>query len=297
MESIRKQLDRVLFGKYSDWVSGFFYLALPSILGWIGQMVLGNIWAGVAVGFITLALVLGVVLLWQRSRLKEMVALKGGQGLHAIHLNELDLSLIPVSHPELPKGLVWLRWVKFFIASSQDDNLAAMVASVRPTPENRAGLLDIHVGLDRVSEVYLLVTTGYGVKSSQGALPGEGWDEKLAGHIELIFGDRSKQEFDLRLGHDIREFTYGNQPWAIDALRKEGATSFQVWHSSREECTLDMIIIKVWDRPKKLDKIRIVAQMEEGVGPVALREGEKMLHEPAYPAIQVFGVTCRTVEG
>lgn len=297
MESITKQFDEVLSWKHSHWISGFFYgVLLPPFFGWIGQLVFGDIWAGVAICFITLAIVFGVVLLRQRSRHKEMVALKAGQGLCVIRLNELDLSLTPVSHPELPKGLVWLRWVKFFIASSQDNNLAATVASVSPTPANEGGLLDIHVGRDGVSEVYLLVTAGYGVKSAQGAPPGGGWDEKIAGHIELIFGDRSKQEFDLRLGHDIRDFSYGNQPWAIDALRNEGITSFQVWHSSRKECTLDMIVIKVRDRPKQLDKIRIVAQMEEGVGPVVHRKGAKVLHEPAYPAIQVFGVTCRTVE-
>jgi hypothetical protein len=57
-----------------------------------------------------------------------------------------------------------------------------------------------------------------------------------------------------------------------------------------------MIIIKINDQSKKLDRIRIVAQMEAGAKPLALSEGGKLIHEPAYPELQVFGVTCRTEE-
>lgn len=47
MESIRKQFGKVLFGKYSDWVSGFFYLLLASITGGIVRLVLGSLgWSG-----------------------------------------------------------------------------------------------------------------------------------------------------------------------------------------------------------------------------------------------------------
>lgn len=295
MKTLWNQLDKIVAGKYSAWISGLVYLVLSLILGWIGRLVSGNTWAGISVGLFVFAFLLGMMMLWQRSRLKDLGAFKAGQNLHSVRLDKLNLHLTPVAHPELPKGMVWLRWVKFFIASSQDENgIAAKVVSVRPSAANEANLVDIRIGLEQVSEVYLLITTEYGVKSFAGALPGDGWDEKLAGHIELIFGDRSKQEFKLRLGYDIRDFFFGNQPWAIDALRKEGSTSFQVWHSSQKEYTLDMIAIKVEGQPKTLDKIRIVAQMEKGTKPIALQKGGRVVHEPAYPVIQVFGVTCRT---
>ncbi len=268
---------------------------LPSVLGWIGKLVSGNAWAGISIGLFVFALFLGVTILWQRSRIKDLIALKSGQDFQIVCLDNLDPHLTTVVHPELPKGMIWLRWVKFFIAHQQDDNgSAAKVISVRPTPQNEASLVDIPVDIDRVSEVYLLITTGYGVKSFRGALPGDGWDEKLAGHIELIFGDSSKQESQLRLGHNIREFTFGNQPWAIDALREEGSTSFQVWHSSQKECTLDMLAIKVEGQPKRLDRIRIVAQMEKGAKPIAFQDSGGVIHGPAYPAIHVFAITCRT---
>ena len=296
MDSVKKLVGKVLFGEYRDWTSGFFFLVLPPIVGWIIRLLSGNTWAAVTVGSITLTLVLVVVVWRQRSRLRDVEALKAGLGLHEIRLDELELDLVPVSHPELPRGQVWLRWAKFHIASAQDGTSAAMVAVVRPTAENKAGLLDVGVGLDGVSEVYLLATVDYGVKSYRGALPGAGWDEKRVGHIELVFADGSKQEHELRLGHDIRDFSYGNQPWAIDSLRKEGATSFQVWHSSLNDFTLDLVVIEVRGKPKRLDKIRIEAQMEEGLEPVALRKGEEVLNEPAYPAIWVFGLTCRTTD-
>jgi hypothetical protein len=295
MDDVLNKIDQILSGKYSDWISGFFFFVLPLVLGLIGKLASGNAWAGVSIGLFVFALFLGVTILRQRSRIKDLVALKSGEDFQIVRFDNLDPHLTPVMHPELPKGLIWLRWVKFFIAHQQDDNgSAAKVIFVRPTSQNEASLVDIPVDIDRVSEVYLLITTGYGVKSFQGALPGDGWDEKLAGHIEFIFGDSSKQEFQLRLGHNIREFTFGNQPWAIDALRKEGSTSFQVWHSSQKECTLDMLFIKVEGQPKMLDKIRIVAQMEKGAKPIALQDNGKVIHEPAYPAIHVFAITCRT---
>lgn len=285
------QVDKILTGKYSSWISGFIYLILSFFFGWIVQLVSGNILAGLSTALFVLALILGIMFLWQRSRLEDLNAFKAGRDFHIVCLDKIRLA--PMIHPELPKGLVWLRWVKFFIESSQDNTgTIAKVVSVRPTATNDANLVDIPIRLERVSEVYLLITADYGVKSFKGALPGDGWDEKLAGHIELIFEDRSKQEFELRLGHDIRDFYFGNQPWAIDALRKEDDTSFQVWHSSKKECTLDMIVIKVKGRPKLLDKIRLVAQMEQGAKPIAYQDG-KILHPPAYPAIQVFGITCR----
>lgn len=302
MKKLWIQIDKILFGKYSGWISGFVYLILAYVLTWIGRFVSGNIWVGVSVSLFLLVVLLGVVIVRQRFLLNDFIAFKAGRGFHIIRLDELNPdNITSVTHSELPKGMIWLRGVKFFIASAQENNeTVAKVVSVRPTAANAANLVDIHIGIDQVLEVYLLITTNYGVKSFRGAQPGDTgdrWDEKLAGHLEPIFDDgTSEPKFDLRLGHDIRDFHYGNQPDAIDTLKKEGATSFQVWHSSQNGHTLDMIIIKINDQSKKLDRIRLVAQMEAGSKPLALTEGGNLIHEPAYPELQVFGVTCRTEE-
>jgi hypothetical protein len=158
MKNLWNQIDKIMFGKYSGWISGFVYLILAYVLTWIGRLVSGNIWVGVSVSLF--------VILRQRTRLKDLIAFKAGKGFHVIRLDELNLPQTSVAHPELPKGMIWLRGVKFFIASSQENNESvAKVVSVRPTAANEANLVDIHIGIDQVLEVYLLITTNYGVKS------------------------------------------------------------------------------------------------------------------------------------
>jgi len=274
-----ERAEAVLTGKYSSYIANLLFLVGVPALAWYVAVWGQDWWMGASV--LLLLVTLGTLIYAIRKRLQVLAweLYWSGDNLHAIRLDEQGLQMDIVEHPELPKGHTWLRWAAF----------------VRPTPANKPDVIDIRTDPRPVTSVYLLVATGYGVKSSEGMPAGAGWDEKLIGSATLIFADGSHQSVDLRLGHNIREFTYGNQPWAIDALRAEGESSFQVWHSSDDKYTLDMLVIPVGGKARILESIRVLARMDEGTGPISMRAGDGRVLEPAYPIIRIFGVACRSL--
>jgi hypothetical protein len=259
-------------------------VALP-VAGFVYWVLSRDVWPAATAFFVVTTIVF--LTFWRRERAKH----RPGK-FSLVRLDDAGLPPHPVSHAQLPKGLVWLRGVPFFIFSDKERPDVALAATVRPTPQNQPQTIQVPSRFSGVSRIYLLMAVTYGVKSAHDAPPGAGWDERKVGTIKLVFMDGTSQEEVLRLGHDIREFFFGNQPWAIDALRKEGALAFQVWESTDKKHTLDMRVVDVQKGPKDLAAIQIIAQMEEGSTPLIYQDETGTRHDPAFPEILVFGVTC-----
>jgi hypothetical protein len=199
----------------------------------------------------------------------------------------LDLS--ELQHSELPSGWILLGGIPFEITPGPQG--FPLVALIEPTLANEPVGLTISQEAERACQIHLLITASYAIKLILGYGPGEGWDGKVCGKILVDFEDGTSQEQKLTLGYHLRDWDFGNQPWAVDALRSEQAQ--QVWHSSDNQCTLDLLSVLVKDGPKTVTSARLVAQMERGLAPATLRTREKVIAQ-GYPRIRLHALTFET---
>jgi hypothetical protein len=200
-----------------------------------------------------------------------------------------NLELSELQHSELPSGWILLGGVPFEIMSGPEG--FPLVALIEPTLANEPISLTISQEVERVRQIHLLITASYAIKLILGYEPGEGWDGKVCGKILIDYEDGTSQEQELRLGYHIRDWDYGNRPWAVDALRSEQAR--QVWHSSDNQCTLDLLSVPMKNGPKTVTSVRLVAQMEQGLAPATLRTREKVIAQ-GYPRIRLHALTFET---
>lgn len=235
---------------------------------------------------LTIALLIFLVRRNQKT-VREQQRFLAEQGFTEFPLGKQGLKLQALSVMGAPNGFTNLGGVPFQI-ETQDHG--ALMAAVAPTPENEARVLDLNIRCTKVASVFFLIIADYGVKSWRGAGPGEGWDEKVIGHITLTFSDGTEQEQELRLGHHLRDTCPGNQPWAIDQIRSDQTR--QVWLSRDKQFALDMLRIDVEDDAKNLESIRILAKLEVDVVPqVSMKDRAAKL-----PGIRILGVTCWSTE-
>jgi hypothetical protein len=194
--------------------------------------------------------------------------------------------LSDLEHSELPGGWILLGEVPFEIASVHEG--IQLVALTQPTLANEPASLVITQKVEEVLQVHLLITASYALKLIMGYGLGEGWDGRVCGRIVIDYEDGTTQVQDLKLGYHLRDWNFGNKPWAVDALRSEQAR--QVWHSSDNQCTLDLLSVPVKHGPKTVTSVRLVAQMEEGLLPAALWEKGQVIAE-SYPRIRLHAIT------
>lgn len=271
---------------------GSFIIALIGLVGALA----GQGWLAVLAFVILLFAMWVLIFLVHRNRkiFRAQRLFLDEQGFKPFPLSEQRLTLQPLSVMGAPNGFTNLGGVPFQIETQDQGALMAVVA---PTRENEARVLDLSTPCTQVASVFFLISADYGVKSWHGAKPGEGWDEKVIGHITLTFSDGTKQEQELRLGHHLRDTCPGNQPWAIDQIRSDQTR--QVWLSHDKQLALDMLRIDVEDGDKSLESIRILAKLEVDVVPqVSFMEGagEGEIRESKLPGIKILGVTCWSVQ-
>lgn len=230
---------------------------IVAVIGLIGVLA-GQGWLVILAFIILLLAIALLIFLIRRNQkaLREQQRFLDEQDFTPFRLSKQRLALQPLSVMGAPNGFMNLGGVPFQIETQDHGALMAMVA---PTPENEAGVLDLSTPCTKVASVFFLIIADYAVKSWRGAGPGEGWDEKVLGHIILTFSDGTKQEQELRLGYHLRDTCVGNQPWAIDQIRSE--QSRQVWLSHDKQFALDMLRIDVEDGAKDLESIRILAKL------------------------------------
>jgi len=199
------------------------------------------------------------------------------------------LNLSELQHSELPSGWILLGGIPFEIRPGPQK--FPLVALIEPTLKNESVSFTISQKVERVCQLHLLITASYAIKLILGYESGEGWDGKICGKILADFEDGTSQEQELRLGYHLRDWDFGNRPWAVDALRSGQAR--QVWHSSDNLCTLDLLSVFVKDGPKTVTSVRLVVQMEQGLAPAILRTREKVIAQ-GYPKIRLHALTFET---
>jgi hypothetical protein len=262
---------------------GSFLLALIALL-------LGRSWT-VTLLLFALGLAIAALIIFlrrEREQVRERERFIAGKGFRAVRLDTMQpFTLTQLGHTDgAPFGQVWLGSVPFEILAESG---GVRVLQVDPGPDNILKTLEIRVGIDQVKSVFFLINTSYGLKSAQGARPGEGWDEKVVGRLQFEFRDRSSQEQELRLGHHLRDYNVGNQPWAVDQLRNDQAR--EVWLAPDQGVALDLLRVDI-AKPKFLHRIIVSAQLEvEQPRQVAL-DGQPI----SFPVIRIFGVTCWTTQ-
>lgn len=262
---------------------GSFFLALIALL-------VGKDWSIVLLLFALGLSIAALIILLQRERTqtRERDQFIAGKGFKLVRLdNNQPFTLTQLGRLDgAPFGRVWLGSVPFEILA---ENGGMQVLQVDPGPSNILKTLEIRVGIDQVKSVFFLINTSYGLKSAQDTRPGEGWDEKVVGRLRFEFQDGSAQEQELRLGHHLRDYNVGNQPWAVDRLRSDQAR--EVWLAPDQRIALDLLRVDM-ARSKFLHRIIVSAQLEvEQPRPVRL-DGQPI----SFPVIRIFGVTCWTTQ-
>lgn len=206
-------------------------------------------------------------------------------------LDSLEQFVWSYPSPDVPKGWVNLGGVQFQLQPTEDGRAVGL--AVRPSPQNEPETISVPVGLANVSSVFMLITTGWGLKRIEGL--SDGWEGEQVGVVRLCFEDGSQQEQQLVLGDNIRDWAIGTVEWAV--IETIAPNTIPVWVSPTGGAALDLLRIDVDSGPKTLERIEIVAHMMSLKGqtlrPVALREGDKQIAPPSFAIIQVSGITCR----
>jgi hypothetical protein len=193
--------------------------------------------------------------------------------------------------PDVPKGWVNLGGVGFQLQPTEDRRAVGL--AVRPSPQNQPETISVPVGLANVGSVFMLITTGWGLKRIEGL--SDGWEGEQVGMVRLCFEDGGQQEQQLVLGDNIRDWAIGNTEWAV--TETTAPNTVPVWVSPGGDAALDLLHIDIDGGPKTLERIEIVAQMVSLKGqtllPAELREGDKLIAPPSFAIIQVSGIACR----
>lgn len=262
---------------------GSFLLALIALL-------IGRSWT-VALLLFALGLAIAALIIFlrrERALIRERERFITGKGFQPVRLdNNQSFALTRLGHiVGAPFGRVRLGCVPFEIL---DHDGGIQIMEVRPGPNNTLNTVEIRVEVGQVKSVFFLINANYGLKSWVGAQPGEGWDEKVVGRLQLEFRDGSRQEQVLRLGHHLRDTHVGNQPWAVDQVRREQTR--EVWLAPDQHIALDLLRIDI-PNPKFLRRILVSAQLEVDQPRQVALNGQPI----NFPIIRIYGVTCWTTQ-
>lgn len=138
---------------------------------------------------------------------------------------------------------------------------------------------EIIVEVEKVATAFVLLTAGNAWRRYKGVK----FEGKVIGYLIFHFTEGNPQRVDLKLGHNIREWSYKEtrEVGVVDTVSDQSVE--QVWRSKDNSQTMDMLSVDFEDQSRSITTFQVVAECK----------GIPLTYKDEFPRIRVTGLTIR----